>query len=86
MPDERESPSGGWREVYDEMDAETRIEDATHRCPTCGHDCSNVVRNVYDCAEHGLFRVSGDAEDPARSENTEDENETNTENQTPRAD
>ncbi|WP_135824901.1 hypothetical protein [Halorussus ruber] len=68
MVDERESPSAGWREVYREMDADTRIEEATARCPDCGRTSENVARDVYDCEEHGLFRASaagGDASDAA---------------------
>ncbi|WP_158058399.1 hypothetical protein [Halorussus halophilus] len=95
MPDERESPSGGWHEVYDEMAAETRIEDATRRCPTCGRDCDNVVRDVYDCAEHGLFRPTASeraGQCPARSDEREgseecdDEEHEESENRPPWAD
>ncbi|NEU58446.1 hypothetical protein [Halorussus sp. MSC15.2] len=57
MPDERQSPSAGWREVYHEMEATADVEDATHPCPDCGRTAENVARDVYDCEEHGLFRA-----------------------------
>jgi len=73
MPDERDSPSAGWREVYRELDVDTGIEDATARCPDCGRTCSNVAGDAYDCAVHGLFRPgdgqpdgSGDTKNPLR--------------------
>lgn len=56
MPDERESPSAGWRDVCREMDAATDVEEATRRCPDCGRTCPNVLRDVYECDDHGLFR------------------------------
>ena len=59
MPDERESPSAGWREVYREMGAATDAEDATRPCPDCGRTCGNVLRDAYECPDHGLFRASG---------------------------
>ena len=58
MPDERESPSAGWLEVCREMDAATDVEEATRRCPDCGRTCRNVIRDVYECDEHGVFRAS----------------------------
>jgi hypothetical protein len=58
MVDERESPSAGWREVYDEMEADPDVEEATHRCPDCGQQYENVIRDVYECEEHGAFRAS----------------------------
>ncbi|WP_276299408.1 hypothetical protein [Halorussus lipolyticus] len=68
MVDERESPSAGWREVYHEMDADTRIEDPTVPCPDCGRACQHIARDVYDCAEHGLFRASAESAGPNRDE------------------
>ncbi|MFC4448583.1 hypothetical protein [Halorussus aquaticus] len=65
MPDERESPSAGWREVYHEMEASADVEDATHPCPDCGRTAENVARDVYDCEKHGLFRAD------ARDDGTE---------------
>jgi hypothetical protein len=56
MPDERESPSAGWREVSREMGVDTDIEEATARCPDCERTCPNVAGDAYDCAAHGLFR------------------------------
>ena len=71
MVDERESPSAGWREVYDEMEADPDVEAATHRCPDCGQQCENVLRDVYECEEHGVFRASasgGEKESPTGGE------------------
>jgi hypothetical protein len=67
MVDERESPSAEWREVYREMEADPSAEEATRPCPDCGHTCENVLRDVYECEEHGVFRASADAEDDAAS-------------------
>lgn len=80
MVDDRESPSAGWREVYREMDADTRIEDPTAPCPDCGQACQHVARDVYDCAEHGLFRASkpnskSETETQPNAENTSEEND-----------
>ncbi len=58
MVDERESPSAGWREVYHEMDADPNAEEATRPCPDCGRTCQHVVRDAYECDEHGVFRAS----------------------------
>ena len=58
MVDERESPSAGWREVYDEMAADPNVEEATRPCPDCGRHCENVLRDVYECEDHGVFRAS----------------------------
>lgn len=63
MPDERESPSGGWREVYREMNVSTDVEEATARCPDCGRTSQNVARDVYDCEDHGLFRPDEETDD-----------------------
>lgn len=60
MPDERESPSTGWREVCEAMDADTAVEEPTHSCPDCARTCENVLRDVYECPEHGVFRPSSD--------------------------
>ena len=57
MPDERESPSGGWREVYREMDADPNAEEAVAPCPDCGAECSNLIADVYECPDHGVFRA-----------------------------
>ncbi|WP_132059034.1 hypothetical protein [Halorussus amylolyticus] len=69
MPDERESPSAGWRETYREMGADTSAEEATARCPDCGRACRNVTRDVYDCGEHGLFRPTERSDDADRFRN-----------------
>lgn len=79
MVDERESPSAGWREVYDEMEADPEIEEATYPCPDCGQQCENVIRDVYGCEEHGVFRASasdGDSESPNAEDETRDADET----------
>ncbi len=76
MVDERESPSAGWREVYREMDADPSAEEPTYPCPDCGRSCRNLVRDVYECDEHGVFRASasgsaspdGDARETADDE------------------
>lgn len=70
MVDERESPSAGWREIYDAMEADPYVEEATHRCPDCGRTCENVLRDVYECEEHGVFRASAstDESDPSSAE------------------
>ncbi|WP_137286583.1 hypothetical protein [Halorussus salinisoli] len=60
MVDERESPSGGWREVYHEMEVPTDVEEPTHPCPDCGRSCTNVLRDVYECEDHGVFRAPTD--------------------------
>ncbi|WP_276280272.1 hypothetical protein [Halorussus caseinilyticus] len=71
MPDERESPSAGWREVYREMEAATNAEDATRPCPDCGRTCRNVLRDVYECPDHGVFRASGARSDASRAGGSE---------------
>lgn len=52
-----------------EMDAATDVEEATRRCPDCGRTCRNVLRDVYECDEHGLFRPGeGGADAPDEDE------------------
>ncbi|UPW01940.1 hypothetical protein M0R88_07540 [Halorussus gelatinilyticus] len=68
MVDERASPSAGWREVYHEMDADPNVEAATRSCPDCGQTCENVLREVYECEEHGVFRASADGSESADAE------------------
>ena len=63
MVDECESPSAGWREVYSEMAADPGAEEAAHVCPDCGRTCENLLRDVYECEEHGVFRASASADD-----------------------
>ncbi|WP_134668461.1 hypothetical protein [Halorussus marinus] len=70
MPDERESPSAGWRGVCREMAVDTGIEAATARCPDCDRPCPNVAGDAYDCVAHGLFRPGED-----RSEDSADPND-----------
>ncbi|USZ66966.1 hypothetical protein NGM10_09500 [Halorussus salilacus] len=72
MPRERESPSAGWREVYRELDAATDAEEATRACPYCGRTCENVLRDLYDCDEHGVFRPSTEGRDSAESGDSAD--------------
>jgi hypothetical protein len=74
MVDERESPSAGWREVYHEMDADPNVEDATRPCPDCGRTCRSVLRDVYECDEHGVFRASARSSDE-RADAASDERE-----------
>jgi hypothetical protein len=73
MVDERESPSAGWHEVYDEMAAGTNVEAATHPCPDCDRTCGNVLRDVYACETHGVFRASVDADRPEETESSDAE-------------
>lgn len=63
MPDDRESPSGGWRTVYAELGADPDVEEATHPCPDCCRTCEHVLRDVYECTDHGVFRASADSAD-----------------------
>ena len=58
MPTDRDSPSGGWREVYDEMGASTRAEADTADCPDCGHDAPRLHESWFWCETHGSFRAS----------------------------
>lgn len=61
MVDDRASPSAGWREVYDAMDADPDAEEPTRPCPDCGRRSANVLRDAYECEEHGVFRASSRA-------------------------
>ncbi|PSP57123.1 hypothetical protein BRC82_00800 [Halobacteriales archaeon QS_1_67_19] len=60
MVEDRRSPSAGWREVYSEMEADTDVEAPTARCPDCGRRCRNLLRDVYECPDHGVFRPTAD--------------------------
>jgi hypothetical protein len=85
MTDDRESPSGGWREVYREMEADADVEAPTRRCPDCGRTCETVLRDAYECPDNGVFRPSTDgggaasdtesADDPAEGAETADADE-----------
>lgn len=86
MPDERESPSAGWREVYHEMEATTDAEDTTHLCPDCGRTCENVLRDVYECEEHGVFRAFARDDESERSRAEERERRDADGNDAPDAD
>ncbi|WP_115864629.1 hypothetical protein [Halorussus litoreus] len=61
MVDDRASPSAGWREVAREMGVSTDAEEPVRGCPTCGRESKNVLRDVYECEEHGVFRASAGA-------------------------
>jgi len=71
MGDDRESPSAGWREVYREMDADPSAEEPTHSCPDCGRTCRNLLRDVYECDEHGVFRASARGSDESATADSE---------------
>jgi hypothetical protein len=73
MVDERESPSTGWREVYREMATDSDAEEATCACPDCGRSCENLIRDVYECEEHGVFRASASTADGEESTKAIDE-------------
>lgn len=55
MPDERSSPSGGWRSVYDAMETDTSVEPSERSCPDCGRPSEHLFRDVYHCDEHGYW-------------------------------
>ncbi|MFC4551938.1 MULTISPECIES: hypothetical protein [Halorussus] len=74
MPDERKSPSGGWREVYREMDADPNAEEAVAPCPDCGRACESLVADAYECPEHGIFRWSAAADRSTADESESAEN------------
>lgn len=58
MPEERTSPSGGWREVYGAMDASTDYEPAdTLDCPDCGDDSPRIREETFWCPNHGTWTV-----------------------------
>ncbi|WP_227375010.1 hypothetical protein [Haladaptatus halobius] len=57
MPDERTSPSGGWKDVYESMDVETSAEGPAHPCPECGAESTRVFRRVFECEEHGVWAL-----------------------------
>jgi len=58
--EDRDSPSGGWREVYDEMAVDQWAEGPPSDCPDCGRRCDGLLADVYECPDHGVFRASGD--------------------------
>lgn len=58
MPDERTSPSAGWRTVYGEMGASTDYEADTLDCPDCGDDSPRVREATFWCPNHGTWTVS----------------------------
>lgn len=55
MPDDRSSPSAGWREVYAEMGVDTSIEDDEEACPECGRRSPRIYRTVFHCERHGYW-------------------------------
>ncbi|WP_254537856.1 hypothetical protein [Halomarina litorea] len=55
MPDERSSPSGGWREVYREMGVSTRFEADSLDCPDCGGDSPRLHGQTFWCPTHGTW-------------------------------
>ncbi|MFC7155097.1 hypothetical protein ACFQPA_06460 [Halomarina halobia] len=59
MPDERSSPSAGWREVYRAMDAPEPTDEDRRDCPDCGDDSPRVRGDTYWCPKHGTWRPRG---------------------------
>ena len=89
MVDERRSPSAGWRTVYHEMATDPNVEEATHPCPDCGRHCENVLHDVYECADHGVFRASasdGDSSAEPTADAARDESDAGGERADPDAD
>ncbi|WP_458207289.1 hypothetical protein [Haladaptatus sp. NG-SE-30] len=76
MPDERDSPSGGWQDVYDAMGAERSAEGPARPCPDCGGESTRIFRRVFECDEHGVWaldrtgrpRMGGDTKPKRRPE------------------
>ena len=60
MPSERSSPSGGWREVYDAMDADASVEEP-QPCCVCGRPSSVRVDGPY-CRWHRPDRDDADGD------------------------
>lgn len=52
MPDDRESPSAGWEEVYEAMHVATDVEEAAS-CPDCGEAAVRIDEDRLFCADHG---------------------------------
>ncbi|MFB9805476.1 hypothetical protein ACFFQF_08935 [Haladaptatus pallidirubidus] len=68
MPDERTSPSSGWKEVYDAMETDTSAESPANPCPTCGSESNRVFQRVFECEEHGVWALDrGGNPHPGRS-------------------
>lgn len=69
MPDDRESPSTCWEEVYAAMGAATDHdpgEDEERRrspCPECGEPSDRVVGDTYVCEEHGTWQTTDQTTD-----------------------
>ena len=57
MPEERTSPSDGWRAVYREMNVSASAEATA--CPDCGDDSTLVRADTYWCPTHGTFAARG---------------------------
>ncbi len=63
MPDDRESPSTCWEEVYEAMGAATDVESGDAEeprvspCPECGRPSDRVEDGAFVCEEHGAWRT-----------------------------
>ncbi|WP_266079236.1 hypothetical protein [Haladaptatus caseinilyticus] len=57
MPDDRTSPSGGWREVYGAMEVDTSAEAPANPCPDCGVESRCIFRRVFECDDHGVWAL-----------------------------
>ncbi|RBI63225.1 hypothetical protein DMJ13_01395 [halophilic archaeon] len=67
MVDERSSPSTGWEEVYDAMDADTDAEGPARPCPDCDAESERVFDRVFRCPDHGFWALGRDGD--VRSDN-----------------
>lgn len=60
MPDDRDSPSAGWREVYEAMSVDPDVEPDDRPCPECGESGDRVLDAIYVCGDHGAWRAEAD--------------------------
>jgi len=58
MPEERSSPSTGWRGVYAEMDVSTKFEGNSLDCPSCGGDSPRLHGQTFWCPTHGTWEAA----------------------------
>jgi hypothetical protein len=52
VPDERDSPSAGWEEVYEAMGVSTDVEEAAP-CPDCREEAIRIDDDRLFCTDHG---------------------------------
>lgn len=72
MVDDRSSPSAGWRAVHHAMAADPDVEEPVRACPDCGRRCEHVLRDAYECAEHGVFRATDAAGDGSLADESDE--------------